>query len=75
MSLRKLQSIYYSVIIVAAVTLTCTGGLIEWGVAAVLVVGGVPMFSLATRAAADETLNEIEHRANRPRRSAGAGQD
>lgn len=72
LSLRCTKLIFVLIIIVLASALVYAGGLIEGIVAAILLFGALPLFNRTAIAAADETLNEIERRAIRPKRFASA---
>lgn len=56
MSLRRAKNLYCLSVISIAVALTCTGGLIEWIIAVVMLTGALPMFTVVRRATAQSAL-------------------
>jgi hypothetical protein len=56
MSLRRVKQLYCVAIMFFAIALACTGGLIEWIVAVLMLAGALPMFALVKRAASKSAL-------------------
>jgi len=56
--LRKVKWAYCIIIMFFAVALTCTGGLIEWIIAVVMLTGALPMFCMVSWAASDQGADE-----------------
>lgn len=76
MSLRRVKTIYCASAITIALVLDCTGGMIGWIAAVVLLAGALPLFRLVIWASADATLNDVERRrANRRETSADETKD
>lgn len=54
MSLQRIKSLYCIIAISIAVILDCTGGVLGWATAVVVLAGALPMFDLGCRAAEQE---------------------
>lgn len=59
MSLQTAKRVYYLSIIVLASALICTGGIVEWAVAIVMLVGALPLLKATIRAAQSRKKEEI----------------
>jgi hypothetical protein len=66
MSLEHIRDLFYLAVIAVAIILDCTGGIIGWTAAVVILAGARPVFQVITCAAsdqgADEALSVVEHR-------------
>jgi hypothetical protein len=66
-SLRTIRNLFYLSVIAVAVILDCTGGVIGWAAAVIVLAGAKPIFSLGCQAAeqkgAKDALTRVRQRA------------
>lgn len=54
MSLERIKNLYCIAVIAIAIVLDCTGEMIGWATAVVMLAGALPVFNCATRIAANQ---------------------
>jgi hypothetical protein len=64
--MRRVKTIYCLAVIAVAIVLSCTGGLVGWIAAIIVLAGALPMFRAvnwtASNQGADEAIANLRHR-------------
>jgi len=60
MGLERIRTLFYIAVIALAVILDCTGGIIGWATAIVVLAGARPMFRAITNGTACHIINDAQ---------------